>query len=202
MFEKKAKTAVPINSLIASRWSGRAFDPDRPITPEQLLRLVEAARWAPSCFGDEPWRFIICDKSSDSGAWQLAFDCLSEGNKTWAVHAPLLILSVADSVLSKNKKPNRWGQHDTGAAAFSICIQATEDGLMVHQMGGFDVDKARQSFSVPDAYMPMAMMAIGYQLPLEKIEGELRERELSERRRNPVGDNFFSGGWGKPYSPD
>ncbi|HKK15729.1 MAG TPA: nitroreductase family protein [Gammaproteobacteria bacterium] len=202
MFDKKAKTSIPINPLIASRWSGRAFDPDKSVAAEQLLRLVEAARWAPSCFGDEPWRFIICNKSTNPQAWQSALECLSEGNRAWAFNAPLLLLSVADSVLSRNNKPNRWAQYDTGAAAFSLCIQATEDGLMVHQMGGFDIDRARQEFSVPDAFTPMAMMAVGYQLPLERIEGELRDRELSERRRNPVGNNFFNGIWGNAFTTD
>lgn len=199
MFEKKAKTSVPINPLIAARWSGRAFDPEKPVSSKQLIRLVEAARWAPSCFGDEPWRFIICSKSDNSQAWQSALDCLSEGNRSWAVNAPLLILSVADSVLSKNNKPNRWAQYDTGAAAFSLCIQATEEGLMVHQMGGFDADRAREMFSIPETFTPMAMMAVGYQLPLEKIRGELRERELSERHRNPPGENFFNGRWGEAF---
>lgn len=199
MFDKKAKTSVPVNSLIAARWSGRAFDPGRPVSQDHLSRLVEAARWAPSCFGDEPWRFIICDKNNDPQAWQSAFDCLSEGNRSWAVNAPVIILSIAGSILSKNNKPNRWGQYDTGAAAFSLCIQATEDDLMVHQMGGFDSDKARQIFSIPEDFTPMAMMAVGFQLPLDEITGELRERELSERHRSPVGENFYAGQWGIPY---
>ena len=198
MFDKKAKTSVPVNDLIARRWSGRAYDPDRQVSSEQVMALVEAARWSPSCFGDQPWRYIVCDRKSNETAWNNAYSCLSEGNQTWAKNAPLLILSVADSIMTKTGKPNRWGQHDTGAASMSICVQATELGLMVHQMGGFDADKSRKLFSIPEQYIPMAMIAVGYQLTEEKITGEIREREYSERQRNPIGMNFFNGKWDVP----
>lgn len=199
MFDKKSRTSVPVNDLIARRWSGRAYDATRPVPEEHIIALLEAARWAPSCFGDQPWRYIICNKHKNQAAWDQAFSCLSEGNQSWAKDAPVLILSVADGIMSKTGKPNRWGQHDTGAATMSLCIQATELGLMVHQMGGFNADTSRKLFSVPEQYMPMAMMTVGYQLPLEKIDGEVREREIAERARNPLGMNFFEGTWGNPY---
>ncbi len=200
MFDKKAKTSVPVNDLIARRWSGRAYDATRPVSEEQITSLLEAARWSPSCFGDQPWRYIIFNKHKNQVAWDQAYSCLSEGNQSWAKDAPVLILSVADSIMSKTGKPNRWGQYDTGAATMSLCIQATELGLMVHQMGGFDKDKSSELFSIPDQFIPMAMMTIGYQLPAEKIEGEIRDREFSERARNPLSQNFFEGTWGKPYA--
>lgn len=198
MFEKKAETSVAINDLLAKRWSGRAFDPDRQVGHEDLISLLEAARWAPSCFGDEPWRYIVCDKVTHKAAWDKAFSCLSEGNRSWAVNAPVLILASANSILSKNNKPNRWGQYDTGAASMSLCVQATELDLMVHQMGGFDADKAREVFNIPEQFTPMAMIAVGYQLPLDRIKGELRKRETSPRARSPLGDLFFAGEWGTP----
>ena len=200
MFDKKAKTAVPVNDLIAKRWSGRAYDAGRPVSEEHIIALLEAARWAPSCFGDQPWRYIICNKNKNQTAWDRAYTCLAEGNQSWAKDAPVLILSIADSIMSKTGKPNRWGQHDTGAATMSLCIQATELGLMVHQMGGFDADNSRKLFSVPEQYTPMAMMTVGYQLPTDKIEGEIREREFADRARNPIAMNFFEGTWGNPYT--
>ena len=196
MFDKKAKTSVPVNELISNRWSGRAYDPEKTVPQQHIIALIEAARWAPSCFGDQPWRFIVCDKQANQTAWDNAFSCLSEGNQSWAMNAPLLILSVADSILSKNGKPNRWGQYDTGAATMSLCLQATELGLMVHQMGGFDAEKARQIFSIPDQFIPMAMMTVGYQFAVDKIPDEMKEREFSERQRNPIEMNFFNGTWG------
>lgn len=199
MIDKKAKTSIPINELIACRWSGRAYNPAKTVSQEQIKALIEAARWSPSCFGDQPWRYIICDKNTNETAWNNAFGCLSEGNQSWARNAPVLILAIADSILSKNGNPNRWGQYDTGAASMSLCIQATELGLMVHQMGGFDTMKACEIFSIPDQFTPMAIMAVGYQQSIDELSGEIKERELSERLRNPVDKNFFNGVWGNPY---
>ena len=200
MFEKKANTSVPVNELIAARWSGRAYDSRRPVSVDHIIALCEAARWAPSCYGDQPWRFIICNKNTRKSAWDMAFSCLSEGNQSWAKDVPVLILVIADSILSRTGKINRWGQYDSGAAAMNICIQATELGLMVHQMGGFDSEQAGKKFSIPDRFTPMAMMAVGYQLPLDKIEGEVRERETAGRVRHPLDNNFFDGEWGKPVT--
>lgn len=186
--------------MIARRWSGRAFDPARPVSRDTILALVEAARWSPSCFGDEPWRYIVFDRQTEPEAWHKAFDCLAEGNQSWAASAPLLLLAVASLRFSNNDKSNRWAQYDTGAAGMSLCIQATSMDLMVHQMGGFDVEKAMASFSIPEGFEPMAMMAIGYQLPPEAIPKNLEERERAPRRRNPLSKNFFSGSWGNPLS--
>jgi nitroreductase len=202
MFEKKALTRVPVDDLIARRWSGRAFDPDRLLSRRQILALLEAARWAPSCYGDQPWRYIVCDRRSDAEAWDRAYTCLAEGNRTWAVHAPVLLLAVAGSVFARNGNPNRWGQYDTGAASENLCLQATAMGLMAHQMGGFDADKARAQFDVPEQYTPMAMIAIGYQLPRERIPASLREREFAERSRRPLPEIFFEGRWGMPVRTD
>ena len=198
MFEKKAITRVPINSILSRRWSGRAYDPERLVSHEQIIALLEAARWAPSCFGDQPWRYIICNKADGVHAWQKAMDCLSEGNQTWARNAPVIMLVLADSVFHANGNPNRWGQYDAGAATMSLCVQATDMGLMVHQMGGFAVDKTKHAFSIPDRYIPMAFISIGFQLPMEEIPAELKEREVAERMRRPLGQIFFEGSWGKP----
>jgi len=196
MIEKNAITQTPINELLASRWSGRSFDSARDIDDKKIIALLEAARWAPSCYGDQPWRFIVCNRATNNQAWEDAFSCLAEGNQSWAKDAPLLILASAGSVMTRNGNPNRWGQYDTGAASMSLCLQATSMGMMVHQMGGFNAEKARKIFLVPDQYTPMAMMAVGYQLPLERIPDESKERELTERSRRPLAEFFFDGVWG------
>lgn len=199
MFEKKAVTQVAIDDLLASRWSGRAFDPARMLERDQILALLEAAHWAPSCFGDQPWRYVVCDRQSSKPAWDTALSCLSEGNQGWAGNAPLLLLALADSRLVSRDGANRWGQYDTGAASENLCLQATAMGLMAHQMGGFDKDKAAEVFAVPERYEPMAMIAVGYQLPIESLSEEQKERELKERARRPLGDNFFDGIWDNPF---
>jgi nitroreductase len=198
MFSKKIETKATIHELIASRWSGRAYDSRKLLSREEIISLLEAARWAPSCYGDQPWRFIIFDKATNELAWKKALTCLLEGNREWAKNAPLLLLACADSLMSKNGNPNRWGQYDTGAATENLCLQAAALGLMAHQMGGFDADKAREAFDVPVQYELMAMITIGYQLPENEISEGMKDREYNERARNPIEDNFFDGTWDKP----
>lgn len=199
MFEKKAISQVSLADIIARRWSGRAFDPERRVDRNTLIALLEAARWAPSCFGDEPWRYIVWDRFEDRTNWQRAFQCLAEGNQSWAGNAPVLMVSIADSLFERNDKPNRWGPHDTGAASVSLALQATAMGLMVHQMGGFDASKLQVEFSIPERYTCLAMIAIGYQLSEDRIPEEFREREYAPRARKPIGERFFQGAWGMAF---
>ena len=196
--EKPAITQVAIDPTLARRWSGRAYDSSKPVSHEQVIALLEAARWAPSCFGDQPWRFLVWNQGSDAAAWQQAFDCLVPGNQSWVQHAPVLLLVTADSKFQHNGKDNRWGQYDTGAAAENLCLQASALGLMAHQMGGFDTDKARNAFAIPEQYALMAMVAVGYQADIATLSGEALERETAARTRRPLGELFFQDSWGKP----
>jgi nitroreductase len=193
--QKPAITQQPIHELIANRWSGRAYDASKPVTKDQLVSLLEAARWAPSCFGDQPWRYVVCNKSENLQAWQAAYDCLVPGNQSWAVNAPLLLLICADTLFSHNDKPNKWAPYDTGAATENLCLQATALGLMAHQMGGFDADKARTTFNVPERYQILAMVTVGYQADVERLTGETKERETAARSRKPLNELFFNGQW-------
>jgi nitroreductase len=158
---KLARTALPIHDLLARRWSPRAIDPKRRVARDHVIVLLEAARWAPSCNGDEPWRYLAWDRFENPGGWERAWDCLSPGNQYWVQNAPVLLASFADSRF-RNDKPNRWGQHDTGAASENLCLQGTALGLVVHQMGGFDKDKLAAAFDVPEQFTPMAMIAVGH----------------------------------------
>ena len=193
--QKPAITQQPIHELIANRWSGRAYDASKPVTKDQLVSLLEAARWAPSCFGDQPWRYVVCNKSENLQAWQAAYDCLVPGNQSWAVNAPVLLLICADTLFSHNDKPNKWAPYDTGAATENLCLQATALGLMAHQMGGFDADKARTTFKVPERYQILAMVTVGYQADVESLTGETKEREIVARSRKPLNELFFNGQW-------
>ena len=196
--QKPAITQVPIADLIAKRWSPRAFDASKTVSQAQIIALLEAARWAPSCFGDEPWRFLVWNKNVDAEAWNNAFDCLAPSNQVWVKAAPILMLSCADTLFGHNQQPNRWGQHDTGAAAENLCLQASSMGLAAHQMGGFNADLARDKFAIPAQFTPMAMIAVGYAGDPNQLPDELKQRELAERKRKPLGELFFSETWGKP----
>lgn len=195
MFKKIIDIVAPINSTIASRWSGVAFDAERPVIQEQLLAIMEAGRWAPSCFGDQPWRFIVCNKSENPEAWQRLYGSLAEGNQGWCANVPVLIAACHDTQFSMNDNPNPWAAYDTGAASVSMCLQATDLGLMSHQIAGFSVESISEKFTIPERYKPIAVIAIGYQIAEENIPEALKGRELALRKRNDLNDNFFMGNW-------
>lgn len=195
MFKKIIDIVAPINSTIASRWSGVAFDAERPVSQEQLLAIMEAGRWAPSCFGDQPWRFIVCNKSENPEAWQKLYDSLAEGNQGWCANVPILIAACHDTQFSMNDNPNPWAAYDTGAASVSMCLQATDLGLMSHQMAGFSAELISEKFTIPERYKSIAVLAIGYQVAEENIPEALKGRELAPRKRNDLKDNFFMGNW-------
>jgi len=194
--EKPAQTTYPIHDLIRRRWSPRAFS-DRMVEPEKLQSLFEAARWAPSCFNEQPWRFIVCTKQNPEAHAHLV-GCLADANVSWAKNAPVLMLSVAKVAFSHNDKPNRHAWHDVGMAIENLIIQAMALGLWVHQMAGYDAAKARQVFAIPAGYEPVAAVAIGYAGDPQALPDALRERELGSRSRKPLSDLVFDGGWGKP----
>ncbi len=196
--KKPATTRVAIDETIAQRWSGRAYDASKSVTAEQTIALLEAARWAPSCYGDQPWRFIVWDSNKDKAAWQKAFDTLVEFNQGWVKNAPLLFLIAADTKFNHNGKPNRWAAYDTGAAAENICLQATALGLMAHQMAGFDADKLRAAFEIPEQIEIIAMISVGHPADPDTLDAETRERETAARSRRELGELFFDGAWGKP----
>lgn len=197
MEPRRAVTSVAIDDLLARRWSPRAFDAGKTLSRGQIAALIEAARWAPSCNGDEPWRYLVWDRTRDPVGWQKAFDCLSENNQKWVKNVPLLMLACAGSIFAHNGKPNRWTQHDTGAANLSIALQAVSLGLAAHQMGGFDAEKVRAAFAIPPEFTPMSMIAVGYQASPGVLDEETKAKELRARARKPLEERFYEGRWGK-----
>jgi len=196
MMEKPADTLYPIHDLLRQRWSSRAFD-DRPIEPEKLRSLCEAARWAPSSNNEQPWRFIVASKDYET-EWNRLLACLVEGNRKWAYQAPVLILSVASLNFEDDSTLNRHAFYDTGMAVENLVLQATALGLSAHQMAGFDVEMARADLKIPSGYEPVAMIAVGYPGDLASLPDRLRERELQPRSRRPISEWTFSGQWGEP----
>lgn len=167
------------------------------LTPDQILALCEAARWALSSNNEQPWRFVLCDRARDEQAWHAALSTLAAKNQLWAINSALLIAVLADSLSTRNDTPNRWAQYDAGAAAISLCLQATAMGLAAHQMGGFDGDKVRQLLNVPERYIPMAMIAVGYPGTLAQLDAQFHASETAARARQPVSTRFFLSRWGQ-----
>jgi nitroreductase len=192
--EKMAETQCPIHDLLRRRWSPRAFA-DRPVEPEKLCSLLEAARWAPSSYNEQPWFFLMALRE-DREEFNRMLSCLVEGNVAWAQKAPVLMISVAKLKFEKSGKPNRHAFHDVGQAVADMTTQATSVGLAVHQMAGIVADKAREVYNIPRDYEAVAGIAVGYPGEPETLSGELRERELAPRNRRPLESFVFTGGWG------
>ena len=193
--EKPAVTQYPIHELLRRRWSPRAFS-SRPVEPDTLRSLLEAARWAPSSYNEQPWSFIVATKE-DEAEYARLLSCLVEGNIQWAQHAPVLMGSVAKLHFDENGERNRHALHDVGQAVANLIVQATALGLVVHQMAGILPEKVRALYGVPEQYEPVAGIALGYPGDPQSLPEGLRQRELAPRVRKPLTEFVFSGRWGK-----
>ncbi len=202
MSRRRLNVQAPVHDLIAARWSTRAFDAGRPVEADKLAACLEAARWAPSCYNDQPWRFLVTDRFHDRAPWERLLACLSPGNRAWACRAPVLLLACAAGSFGRDGRPNRWGAYDTGQAVMSLCLQATALALATHQMGGFDADRVREAFAVPADFEPMSVIALGYPTAVETLGDEgLVQREQTPRQRKPLADVAFRDAWGGGFIP-
>jgi nitroreductase len=192
---KHAPKVEGVLPIFHTRWSPRSFS-DREVSPDDLARVFEAARWAASSSNEQPWRFLVGAHGSE--AYKKIFDSLVPFNQMWAAKAPVLILGVSKTKFSHNDGPNRVALYDLGAAASYLTLQATALGLATHQMAGFDPDAARKAFGVPEDFLIGAVIALGYQdepsaLPNEKF----RSQETAPRQRKPLKEFVFSA-WDTP----
>lgn len=183
---------IAAHLLIEGRWSPRAFS-DEHVSEEQVKTLFEAARWAPSAMNEQPWRFIYASRDDQSGFGQLA-DCLVEGN-SWAKQAAVLFITVAKKNYDFNGNANAYAWHDVGLATGNLLLQATDLGLHVHLMGGFDRAKAQQALEIPEGYEPVAMGAVGYVGDPDSLPEALKARELAPRQRKPLQELVFRNKW-------
>ena len=189
-----APVEFPVHDLIRNRWSPRAFS-DKPVPPEVLRSLFEAARWAPSSNNEQPWAYIVATKD-DKENFERSLGSLIEFNATWAKKAPVLAIAVAELAFAKNSAPNRNAQYDVGAASLQLAIEATARGLVVHQMAGFDPESAREAYGVPQGWEPIAAMAIGYPGDATSLPEPYQTRERAPRTRKPIREFVMSGQWG------
>jgi nitroreductase len=183
------KPDYPVQPLIVARWSPRAMSGDR-LSDDEMRTLFEAARWAPSTYNEQEWRFLYARRETPK--WPLFFNLLVEGNQVWCRNAAMLVVILAHKVFSRNGKPNPVHLFDTGAAFENIALQATAMGLVVHGMQGFDFDKARQVLNVPDDYAVAAMFAAGRPGSLSDLPENLREREQPTGRK-PISEIICEG---------
>jgi len=193
--QRPADTQYPILDVLKKRWSPYSFT-DRPVEPQKLRCLFEAARWSASSFNEQPWRFILATKE-DPAAFDKALGCLVEANQAWAKHVPVLLLCITKDNFTKNDKPNKVNEHDLGLAMGNLTTQATSLGLHVHQMAGIDPDKVRQTYGVPEGFTPLTAAAIGYQGDHADLDPDIKKRDQGQRTRAAFGGFVFGGKFGQ-----
>lgn len=185
----KRKAEYPIMDIFLNRWSRRAMSGD-PISEQELMSLFEAARWAPSSFNEQPWRFIYAKRNTRY--WDRLFNLMIPFNQSWTKNAAILGVIISCNTLELSNKPARTYSFDTGAAWENLSLQGSINGLVVHGIEGFDYNRAKKELNIPDDYTTEAMFAVGKPGKLEDLPPDLQEREkLSDRKK--VEEFIFEG---------
>jgi nitroreductase len=195
---KAAQPDHPIHPALAARFSPYIFDP-KPIEDAKLQSCFEAARWAASSFNEQPWVFILA-KREDQTAFENALDCLLEANQAWAKDAGAIILTSYATSFTRNNNPNRVAAHDLGLATGNFSFQASQLGLQIHEMGGVNLAKMRQNYSIPDTHEPCTAIAIGYAGDPTQLDSDIAARDKAPRQRKPLNEWVFGETWGQPAS--
>lgn len=194
---KHAPPNHPILPVIAERWSPYAYDP-RPVEREKLLSCLEAARWAASSYNEQPWTFILAERTNEA-EFKRMLNCLVEGNQAWAKNTGVLMLTVVARNFSKNGKPNKAAEHDLGLAAANMVLQATALALQGHQMIGIEPAKVRAEYKVPEGFDPHTAIALGYPAAVQPGTADpLAQRDQSPRIRKALSEIAIAGSWGQP----
>jgi nitroreductase len=192
--DKHADTSVPVHPLIATRWSPRALDPDTEITEPQLRALLEAARWAPSFGNTQPARFLVGRRGDDT--FTRINHLLSSGNRDWTQAAGALLIGVAVTVNEKGDVP--YAEYGVALAAQNLVLQAVAEGLVAHQMAGFDAEGVHREFALPADARAMIAIAVGTLGDPARLTESRRTRELAARTRLGLDEIAFTGTWGRP----
>ena len=195
MTENLDTEAIVLDTLLRRR-STRAFDPS-PVPAWKLRRVFEAARWAPSSFNEQPWRFIVTTDEQPAGRQKL-LESLYESNRVWAKDAPVLILAAASTVRSRTGQINRHATCDLGQSVANLSTEATALGLAVHQIGGFNPETVRSAFQLPDEVVPVVVIALGAPGDPLRLPERLGSLESSPRTRKAVTEMVFYGKWPGP----
>jgi nitroreductase len=177
------KADFPIERLLLDRWSPRAMSGEE-IAEDELMRLFEAARWAPSSFNAQQWRALYARRSTEH--WSMFFELLVEANKSWGKNAAALIVFISRKRFEHGNEPSITHSYDTGAAWENFALQGWSQGLVVHGMEGFDYERARVDLRIPDEFQVEAMAAVGKPAPKDVLPEKLQKRESPNDRRKPT----------------
>ena len=179
--EKSTNQNPNLLTEIRERKSGRVYA-TKAIEKPKLELVLEAARWAPSSMNEQPWRYVLVEQENKV-LYEQVLGTLAESNQVWAKKAPVLLVSLAQKTFLRNGNPNRHALYDTGAANALLCIQATKEGLMVHQMGGFDYNALKAVLILEEDIDIAAVLSLGYAGDVNELPESYKERELAPRER-------------------
>ncbi len=194
--QNPANNEHPVNTLVKQRWSPRAFS-SKSVKKEKIRSILEAARWTPSAFNEQPWRFIVGQKGDS--AYDSILSTLVDWNILWAGNAPLLILNLAKKTFSHNDKQNVTFKYDLGQAVGFMILECVNQGLYAHQMSGFDPQKAAELFNITDDYQAVSVTAIGYFGSINDLSEDMAGMETKPRERKEIKDLVFGGKFGESY---
>ncbi len=183
LISEARKTDYKIEPLFVERWSPRAMS-GNAITRAALMPLFEAARWAPSSYNNQPWRFYYALK--DGAKWSSFFELLAAPNRAWCANAGALVVIASKRTFDRDGKPSRTHSFDTGAAWAQFALQGSVAGLVVHGMEGFDYLKAQELLGLSTDYAIEAMAAVGYPGKKEDLPEALQKMEKPSSRKNLV----------------
>jgi len=179
--------------IIKKRRSSRIIDPDRQVEEEKIKELLEAARWAPSCFNNQPWRFIVSREDS----LDQVKECLTQGN-SWAKRAPLIITVTSQPELDCQIQDREYYTLGIGLAVENLLLQGIDLGLVVHPIAGFKEKKVKQVLKIPDPFRVYTLIIIGYPGVPEGLDEEIIKKEKAPRQRKSLKEIAFGEFWGSP----
>jgi nitroreductase len=189
LLARTATTEAPILDVLAERWSPRAFDESAIVDESALAAALEAARWAPSAYNVQPWRFVVARRGSAVHAQ--IHDALIGFNQTWAGNAAVFIVAIAETT-KEDGTPISHALYDLGQAVAHLSVQAHHDGLHVHQMSGFDADALRAAFDLEERFAPTTVLALGQIGDAATLPAALQEREVAPRARRPLAETVLA----------
>ncbi|MBN3041123.1 MAG: nitroreductase family protein [Candidatus Omnitrophica bacterium] len=177
-FEKR-NPAKGVDPLFYKRWSPRSFKKNE-IPEDVLLAIFDAARWAPSCYNEQPWVFLTSSGKKD---FDLFLSLLLESNQTWACNCSLIGFILGRKKFTANKKDNPWSSFDCGAAWMSMTLQARKYGLYTHGMAGIKKEEIYKTMDIPkDDYKVICGFTLGIIEFPDNLSPELSAREQPSER--------------------
>jgi nitroreductase len=187
----RAETSIPVNEIIATRRSPRSLNESAVISNEDLRAILEAARWAPSAFNGQPWRYFVGKRGDE--LFSQILSSLGEFNQTWARNASALVLVASKTVKGDGTTPHADYLFDCGLSVAQLVIEAHDRGLVAHQMTGFDKTIAHSAVGMGEELVPVVVVAVGTQDVPEKLSAPMLEREIAKRERLPLEEIVIKG---------